>query len=138
MGVKLLLAGWYGGELTPPDAPRPWLRKVERWVHEAAEELLESSRTVEGPQGPILFLRLHPAAGDVAEHLVNQVQVAGLLLLGVANHPLTFALVLLGVALRFHIFVIGHITDAFAGSPDSFLGLALHVLGRALHAAGWQ
>ena len=66
MGVKLLLAGWYGGELTPPDAPRPWLRKVERWVHEAAEELLESSRTVEGPQGPILFLRLHPAADEVA------------------------------------------------------------------------
>ena len=58
MGVKLLLAGWYGGELTAPEAPRPWLRRVERWVREAAEELLESSRTADSPQGPILFLRL--------------------------------------------------------------------------------
>ncbi len=66
MGVKLLLAGWYGGELTAPEASRPWLRRVERWVHEAAEELLESSRTVDSPQGPILFLRLHPAAEEVA------------------------------------------------------------------------
>lgn len=68
MGVKLLLAGWYGGEerFSAPEAPWPWLRRVERWVRGAAEELLESSRTVEGPRGPILFLRLHPAAEDVA------------------------------------------------------------------------
>lgn len=68
MGVKLLLAGWYGREelFSAPEAPRPWLRRVERWVHEAVGELLESSRTVDGPQGPILFLRLHPAAEDVA------------------------------------------------------------------------
>ncbi|HEX8434914.1 hypothetical protein [Archangium sp.] len=66
MGVKLLLPGWYGGELTAPEAPRPWLRRVERWVREAAEELLESSRTADSPQGPILYLRLHPAAEEVA------------------------------------------------------------------------
>ncbi|MFY0524899.1 hypothetical protein ACN28I_17685 [Archangium gephyra] len=68
MGVKLLLAGWYGGGalFSAPEAPWPWLRRVERWVRGAAEELLESSRTVEGPRGPILFLRLHPAAEDVA------------------------------------------------------------------------
>jgi hypothetical protein len=68
MGVKLLLAGWYGGDelFSAPEAPWPWLRRVERWVRAAAEELLESSRTVEGPRGPILFLRLHPAAEDVA------------------------------------------------------------------------
>jgi hypothetical protein len=66
MGVKLLLAGWYGGDLTAPEAPRPWLRRVERWVREVAEELLESSRTVDSPQGPILYLRLHPAAEEVA------------------------------------------------------------------------
>ena len=68
MGVKLLLAGWYGGEelFSAPEAPWPWLRRVERWVRGAAEELLESSRTVEGPRGPILFLSLHPAAEEVA------------------------------------------------------------------------
>ncbi|KFA92697.1 hypothetical protein [Archangium violaceum] len=68
MGVKLLLAGWYGGDglFSAPEAPWPWLRRVERWVRAAAEELLESSRTVEGPRGPILFLRLHPAAEEVA------------------------------------------------------------------------
>ena len=68
MGVKLLLAGWYGGDglFSAPEAPWPWLRRVERWVREAAEEMLESSRTVEGPRGPILFLSLHPAAEEVA------------------------------------------------------------------------
>ncbi|WPB74660.1 hypothetical protein KYC5002_37325 [Archangium violaceum] len=68
MGVKLLLAGWYGGDglFSAPEAPWPWLRRVERWVRESAEEMLESSRTVEGPRGPILFLSLHPAAEEVA------------------------------------------------------------------------
>jgi hypothetical protein len=75
MGVKLLLPGWYGGGLAVPEAPRPWLRRVERWVHEAAEDALESSRTVEGPQGPILFLRLHPAAEEVAVVAAGQGRV---------------------------------------------------------------
>lgn len=77
MGVKLVLAGWYGSEslFSTPEAPRPWLRRVEGWVREAAEELLESSRTVEGPQGPILFLRLHPAAEEVAVVAAGQGRV---------------------------------------------------------------
>jgi hypothetical protein len=70
MSVKLLLAGRYmGGELafSPTEEPAPWLRRVERWFHEAAGELLESSRIVDGPQGsPLLLLRLHPAAGEVS------------------------------------------------------------------------
>ena len=68
MGVKLLLAGWYGPAdgLSAPEAPWPWLRRVERWVREVAEEELEGSRTVDSPQGPILRLLLHPAAEEVA------------------------------------------------------------------------
>ncbi len=70
MSVKLLLAGRYmGGELasSPPEEPALWLRRVEQWFHEAAGELLESSRITEGPQGsPLLLVRLHPAAGEVS------------------------------------------------------------------------
>jgi len=67
MGVKLLLAGWYGhDDVSGPEAPRPWLRRVEGWLREAADAFLESSRVIEGSQGPILLVRLHPAADDVA------------------------------------------------------------------------
>ncbi len=68
MGVKLLLAGWYGHDdtLSKPLSPRLWLRRVERWVREAAEDTLEGARVVDSPQGPILMLRLHPAADEVA------------------------------------------------------------------------
>ena len=68
MGVKLLLAGWYGHDdtLAKPLSPRLWLKRVERWVREAAGDVLEGTRVVDSPQGPILLLRLHPAADEVA------------------------------------------------------------------------
>ncbi|WNG15217.1 hypothetical protein [Cystobacter fuscus] len=68
MGVKLLLAGWYGQEdaLSGPEAPRPWLRRVEAWFREAAGDELEGTRVMDSVQGPILLMRLHPAADDVA------------------------------------------------------------------------
>jgi hypothetical protein len=62
MGVKLLLAGRYAGHV----APRAWLRQAEGWLREVAEELLEATRTVAAPRGPMLLLRLHPAADEVA------------------------------------------------------------------------
>ncbi|ATB31680.1 hypothetical protein [Melittangium boletus] len=67
MGVKLLLAGWYGhDDVSGPEAPRPWLRRVEGWLRETADAFLEGSRVIESSQGPILLVRLHPAADDVA------------------------------------------------------------------------
>ncbi len=66
--MKLLLAGRYGGSeqfFTPPEAPWPWLKRVERWFREHTSEVLESTRVVQGPQGPMLLVRLHPAAGEV-------------------------------------------------------------------------
>jgi len=77
MGVKLLLAGRYAGEelLSPPAAPRVWLGRVECWAHETAGELLESTRTEDSRQGPILFLRLHPAAEEVAVVAAGQGRV---------------------------------------------------------------
>ena len=70
MSVKLLLAGRRGaGEnvFSPPEEALPWLRRVEGWLHEHVEELLESLRMDKGPQGaPMLRLRLHPAAGEVS------------------------------------------------------------------------
>jgi hypothetical protein len=67
MGVKLLLAGWYGYEAPEgPEAPRPWLRRVEQWLLEEAGECLESRQVIDSAQGPILLVRLHPAADDMA------------------------------------------------------------------------
>ncbi|RKH43962.1 hypothetical protein [Corallococcus sicarius] len=68
--MKLLLAGRRGASdplSFPPEAPLPWLERVEAWVQQAAGELLEASRIEDGPQGaPVLRLRLHPAAGEVS------------------------------------------------------------------------
>ncbi|MBM7118375.1 hypothetical protein [Archangium primigenium] len=67
MAVKVLLAGWYGqDDASGPEAPHAWLRRVAGWLHEEADGFLESSRVIEGHQGPILLVRLHPAADDVA------------------------------------------------------------------------
>ncbi|XXF78599.1 hypothetical protein P2318_02240 [Myxococcaceae bacterium GXIMD 01537] len=70
MAVRLLLAGKYGGAeslFEPPDAPAPWLRRVERWLRENAREVLVSARHTVGPQdAPLLLVRLHPAAGEVS------------------------------------------------------------------------
>ena len=68
--MKLLLAGRRGASdplSFPPEAPLPWLERVEAWVQKAAGDLLEASRIEDGPQGaPVLRLRLHPAAGEVS------------------------------------------------------------------------
>jgi hypothetical protein len=79
MAVKLLLAGRYeGGEqlFTPPEAPVPWLRRVERWFREHADEVLEGTRLEVGPQGsPVLQVRLHPAASEVSILAAGQARV---------------------------------------------------------------
>lgn len=70
MSLKLLLAGWRGGDA--PHSPtsenaRTWLGQVERWFQMNVSEWLESSRFGTGPRGaPQLRLRLHPAAGEVS------------------------------------------------------------------------
>jgi hypothetical protein len=79
MGIKLLLAGRYqGGEhfFSPPEEPEPWLRRVEQWFQEVTGDLLEHSRIVEGPDGaPLLLMRLHPAAGEVAVLAAGQARL---------------------------------------------------------------
>ncbi|MCE9668959.1 hypothetical protein LY474_14195 [Myxococcus stipitatus] len=70
MSLKLLLAGRRGGSeafLSPPDNARSWLRKVERWFRQGAEEWVRDAYVETGPRGaPTLKLRLHPAAGEVS------------------------------------------------------------------------
>ncbi|MCP3098344.1 hypothetical protein LZ198_05555 [Myxococcus sp. K15C18031901] len=70
MSVKLLLAGRRGGNASlpsPPEDPRAWLRSVERWFRQGADEWLQDSHLETGPRGaPTLKLRLHPAAGEVS------------------------------------------------------------------------
>ncbi|NOK13755.1 hypothetical protein [Corallococcus exercitus] len=68
--MKLLLAGRRGASdplFAPPEAPLPWLQRVEAWVQQVADGVLEGSRIEDGPQGaPVLRLRLHPAAPEVS------------------------------------------------------------------------
>ncbi len=77
--MKLLLAGRRGASdplFAPPEAARPWLQRVEAWVQQAAEGVLEDSRIEEGPQGaPVLRLRLHPAAAEVALLAASQERI---------------------------------------------------------------
>lgn len=67
MGLRLVLAGRAQALFTPAVQPGPFLSRVEDWLKRETAELLEDARfDVDGQGRPNLFMRLHPAADDVA------------------------------------------------------------------------
>lgn len=66
MGLRLVLAGRQTVEDGAP-APALWMGRVEQWLRTQTADTLEELRFDVDSQGrPNLFLRLHPAADDVA------------------------------------------------------------------------